>query len=59
MPMPCLAAVDKQERMAQKFWAPVMDRMHPETLIRSLPMRISRSAALLSDGTQASVVNRR
>ena len=47
MPMPCLAAVDRQERMAQKFWAPVMDRMQPETLIRSLPILISRSAALL------------
>jgi hypothetical protein len=35
---------------AQKFWAPVMDRIQPETLIRSFPILISRSAALLSNG---------
>jgi hypothetical protein len=34
--------------MAQNASAPVIDRGHPETLIRSLDMRISRSAALLS-----------
>jgi len=33
--------------------------MHPETVIRSFDMRISRSAALLPDGTRASVVNLR
>jgi len=48
--MPCLAAVDRWEQMAQKFWAPVMDRIQPETLIRSFPILISRSAALLSNG---------
>jgi hypothetical protein len=32
--------------MAQNASAPVMDRMHPEILIRNLDMRISRSAAL-------------
>jgi hypothetical protein len=58
MPMPCLAAVVRQERMAQKFWAPVIDRMQPDTLIRSFPILISRSAALLPDGTRASCVNR-
>ena len=26
MPMPCLAAVDRREQMAHKFWAPVTDR---------------------------------
>ena len=50
MLMPCLAAVDRWEQMAQKFWAPVMDRIQPETLIRSFPILISRSAALLSNG---------
>jgi len=24
MPMPCLAAVDRWEQMAQKFWAPAL-----------------------------------
>ena len=32
--------------MAQKFWAPAMDRMQPEILIRSLAILTSRSAAL-------------
>jgi hypothetical protein len=50
MPMPCLAAVDRWEQMAQKFWAPVMDRIQLETLIRSFPILISRSAAVLSNG---------
>lgn len=54
MPMPCLAAVDKWERMAQNIWAPAMDRIDPESLIRSFDMRISRSAALLPDGTRTS-----
>ena len=36
--------------MAQKARAPAMDRMEPETLIRSFPILISRSAALLSKG---------
>ena len=45
--------------MAQNASAPVMDRMQPETLIRSLPILISRSAALLSNGTRGSAVNRR
>ena len=40
MPMPCLAAVDRWEQMAHKFWAPVMDRIQPETLIRSFPILI-------------------
>jgi len=50
MPMPCLAAVDRWVQMAYKFWAPVMDRIQPETLIRSFLILISRSAALLSNG---------
>jgi hypothetical protein len=45
--VPCLAAVARYERMAQNCPAPVMLLMHPETLIRILPMRISRSAAWL------------
>ena len=59
MPMPCLAAVDRWERMAQNASAPVRDRMQPEILIRGFPLLISRSAALLSNGTRGSVVNRR
>jgi hypothetical protein len=27
--------------MAQKVWAPVMERMHPETLMRSLLIRMT------------------
>jgi hypothetical protein len=42
--------------MAQNASAPAMDLMDPDTLIRSLDMRISRSAALLSNGTCGSVV---
>ena len=34
--------------MVQKVSAPAMDRMHPETLIRSLLIRITLSASLLS-----------
>ena len=34
--------------MAQNCWAPVSVRRHPETFCRSLIIRISRSAALLS-----------
>jgi len=42
--------------MAQNAWAPAMDRMQPETLIRSFLILISRSAALLSNGTCGSWV---
>jgi hypothetical protein len=42
--------------MAQNASAPAMDRMDPDTLIRSFPILISRSAALLSNGTWGSVV---
>ena len=38
--------------MAQNASAPAIDRMHPETLIRSLPILILRSVALLSNGTR-------
>jgi hypothetical protein len=45
--------------MAEKASAPARDRMQPETLIRSLPILIARSAALLSNGTAGSLVQRR
>jgi hypothetical protein len=38
--------------------APVMERMQPETLMRSLLILITRSASLLSNGTRRSRVNR-
>jgi hypothetical protein len=38
-------------RIRQNSRAPRIERMQPETLIRSLYMRISRSLALLSNGT--------
>jgi hypothetical protein len=38
-------------RIRQNSRAPRIERMQPETLIRSLHMRISRSLALLSNGT--------
>ena len=47
------------ERMAQNCSAPVRVRRQPETFCRILIIRISRSAALLSNGTRASMVNRR
>jgi hypothetical protein len=57
--MPCLAAVDRYERMAQNVSAPVIDRMQPDTLILSLAVLTSRSAALLSKGASGSAVNLR
>jgi hypothetical protein len=45
--------------MAQNASAPFMDRMQPETLTCSLLILISRSAALLSNGTRGSAVNPR
>src|SRR5512135_2911309 len=47
---PCLAAVARQARIAAKSWAPVRVRVHPGTFCLTLTMRLSRSAALLSDG---------
>jgi hypothetical protein len=43
--MPWRLAVARYERTAQKIWAPVMERMHPETLIRSLLIRMALSAS--------------
>ncbi len=43
--------------MAQNAWAPAMDRMDPETLIRSLDMRTSLSAALLPNGTDGAAIH--
>ena len=45
--------------MAQNASAPAIDRMQPDTLIRSLPILTSLSAALLSKGTRGSAVNLR
>ena len=39
---------------AQKISAPVMERMQPETLIRSLLILMTCSASLLSKGTRRS-----
>jgi len=38
--------------MAQNASARAIERMHPETLIQSSPLRMPRSAALLSKGTR-------
>jgi hypothetical protein len=46
--MPWRAAVARQDRIAQNSSAPVMERMQPEILIRSLLIRIALSASLLS-----------
>jgi len=42
-----------------EFPAPVIERMQPETLIRSLLIRMVLSASLLSNGTRRSRANRR
>ncbi len=57
--MPCVAAVDRYEGMAQNAPAPAIDRMQPDTLIRSLPILTSLSAALLSNAARGSAVNLR
>ena len=41
MPMPCLAAVVRQERMTQNDRALAIERTDPESLIRGLPILIS------------------
>jgi hypothetical protein len=46
--------VEPGDAVAQKVSAPVMERMQSETLIRSLLIRMTRSASLLSKGTRRS-----
>jgi hypothetical protein len=51
--MPVESVLDRNSR------GPRIERMQPETLIRSLHLRISRSLALLSNGAAGSVANLR
>jgi hypothetical protein len=55
----CLAAVDREERIAAKSWAPARVRRHPETFCLILAIRRSLSTALLSKGTRGSTAKRR
>ncbi len=58
-PMPWRAAAARQERIAQKVSAPRTGRMQPETVIRSLAIRMTCPAGLLSKGTRRSRAKRR